>query len=301
MGEKMTPKQLEYFVAVSEELSFTRAARRLFVSEASISTQIRNLEREVGCSLLDRDNHHVALTPAGTSLLADARALLAHSKEAVERARAMDNGPVGELRVGFIKGYERSNLGDMLYGFHAHNPNVRLSFMRDNVAELYDALKAEKIDVAINLLYHEDKMGPLQWARLRDYPLYAVVPANHPLAQKASIRMEELDGYSLVDIHRGGGGYGENEVVSATLASAGLNPRVSYVSEDVETSVLCVAAGLGYALLPGYLTERFPPRGKVVAVPIEGRERDMHVVAAWLPTRKNELLDVFLDEFLTVD
>lgn len=301
MGEKMTPKQLEYFVAVAEELSFTRAARRLFVSEASISTQIRNLEREVGCSLLDRDNHHVALTPAGTSLLTDAQALLAHSREAVERARAMDKGPVGELRVGFIKGYERSNLGDMLYGFHTHNPNVRLSFLRDNVAELYDALKAEKVDVAINLLYQEEKMGSLQWARLRDYPLNAVVPANHPLAQKASIRMEELDGYSLVDIHRGGGGYGENEVISTTLAAAGLNPRVSYVSEDVETSVLCVEAGLGYALLPGYLTERFPPRGKVVAVPIEGREHEMHVVAAWLPTRKNELLDVFLDEFLTVD
>ncbi len=241
----------------------------------------------------------MVLTPAGTSLLADARTFLAHSKEALERARAMDNGPAGELRVGIIKGYERSNLGDMLYGFHAYNPSARLSFMRDNVPELYDALKAEKIVVAINLLYHEDKMGSLQWAKLRDYPLYAVVPANHPLAQLPGA--EELDGYSLVDIHRGGGGYGENEVVSDTLASAGLNPRVSYVSEDVETSVLCVAAGLGYALLPGYLTERFPPRGKVVAVPIEGRERDMHVVAAWLPTRKNELLDVFLDEFLTVD
>lgn len=297
----MTPKQLEYFVTVAEELSFTRAARRLFVSEASVSTQIRNLEREVGCGLLDRDNHHVTLTPAGMSFLGDAQAILARSREAIERARAMDNGPIGELRVGFIKGYERSNLSDMLFGFHTHNPNVKLSFMRDNVAELYDALKAEKIDVAIDLLYQEEKMGSLQWVRLRDYPLCAVVPANHPLARRDSICMEDLAGYSLVDIHRGGGGYGENDVISATLAAAGLSPRVSYVSEDVETSVLCVAAGLGYALMPGYLTEWFPPRGKVVALPIEGKEREMHVVAAWLPTRKNELLDVFLDEFLTVD
>jgi DNA-binding transcriptional LysR family regulator len=297
----MTPKQLEYFIAVAEELSFTRAARRLFVSEASISTQVRTLEREIGCRLLDRDNHHVALTPAGASFFEDAQAILARSREAIERARAMDNGPIGELRVGFIKGYERSNLSDMLFGFHTHNPNVKLSFMRDNVAELYDALRAEKIDVAIDLLYQEEKMGSLQWVRLRDYPLCAVVPANHPLARRDSICMEDLAGYPLVDIHRGGGGYGENDVVSATLAAAGLSPRVSYVSEDVETSVLCVAAGLGYALMPGYLTEQFPPRGKVVAIPIEGKEREMHVVAAWLPTRKNELIDVFLDEFLIVD
>lgn len=297
----MTPKQLEYFVAVAEELSFTRAARRLFVSEASISTQVRSLEREIGCRLLDRDNHHVALTPAGTSFFADTQAILARSKEAVERARATDNGPIGELRVGYIKGYEQSNLGDMLFAFHAHNPNVRLSFMRENVAELYDALKAEKIDVAINLLYQESSMAPLQWVRLRDYPLYAVVPANHPLAHRDAIAMEELAAYPLVDICRGEGGYGENEIIGNTLLAAGLRPHVSYVSEDVETSVLCVAAGLGYALLPGYLTETLPARGKVVALPLRGKEREMHVVAAWLPTRKNELLDVFLDEFLTVE
>lgn len=70
------------------------------------------------------------------------------------------------------------------------------------------------------------------------------------------------------------------------------------MSEDVETSVLCLAAGLGYALLPGYLTQTFPVNGKVVAIPIEGKSTEMTIAAAWPPQRKNDLLDVFLDEFL---
>ncbi|RRF89589.1 MAG: LysR family transcriptional regulator [Coriobacteriaceae bacterium] len=294
----MTPKQLEYFVAVAEELSFTKAAKRLFVSESSVSTQLKSLEREVGCKLLYRDNHRVELTPAGSSFLVDALAIISRADDAVRRARAADQGPMGELRVGYIKGFERTDLGDMLYDFHMHYPNVRLSFLRENVAELYDALRAEKIDVAINLLYSPDRMRDLQWTEMRDYPLLAVVPANHPLAHRGRIRMKDLSGFPLVDIHRGKGGYGERETIAAALEEVGSTVRVSYVSEDVETSLLCVASGLGYALLPGYLTATLPRRGKVVALPIEGMEHQMHVVAAWLPTRKNDLLDVFLDEFL---
>ena len=77
--------------------------------------------------------------------------------------------------------------------------------------------------------------------------------------------------------------------------------RVSYVSEDVETSILAVASGMGYALLPGYFTSSFYPDSKVMALPIRGKEQEMTVCCAWLARRKNELLDVFLDEFLRVE
>lgn len=301
-GERlMQIKQLEYFVAVAEELSFTRAAKRFFISQAALSMQIRSLEKEVGCRLFDRDNHHVELTPAGRSFLEDARAILSQTEDAIRRARHIQEGEGGTLRIGFIKGFERSNLAQMLAKFHERYPNVTLSLVRENVAELYDALRSDKIDVAINLFYSAEQMGPIQWQEIRRYPLCAVVPAHSPLSHRSSISLEELCGLPLIDIAKGSSNYGEADEIAQTLAALGTRPHVAFVSEDVETSILCVAAGLGFALLPGYLTDTITSKDEVVALPIEDMQRKMCVVAAWMPDNKNELTDVFLDEFLQVD
>lgn len=296
----MNMRQLECFVAVAEASSFTRAARRLFVSQSALSQQVRALEHELGVRLLDRDNHHVALTAAGAAFLEDARALLSRASDALARARSASQGPEGELAVGYVKGYERTDLPDMLFDFHARFPNVRLTFLRENVAELYDALREERVDLAVNLLYSSEDMADMEFQVLRSYPLNAVVPATHPLAHRARVSMADLAGYPLVDIHKGAGGYGEHDRIARTLEEVGDRPQVVYVSEDVETSILAVAAGMGYALLPGYFTDALPASGTVVVLPIEGKEAEMQICAAWLPGRKNELLDVFLDEFLRV-
>lgn len=297
----MNFRQLEYFVAVAEELSFTRAAKRLFVSQATLSQQVRALEREVGVALLERDSRHVRLTGSGAVFLDEARSILTHVQDALVRTRAADNGPEGELRVGYVKGYERTDLTEMLFDFHERYPGVRLSFLRENVAELYDALRAEEVDLVINLLYDGANLGEIQYQVLRHYPLLAVVPASSPLTWKGTISMADLAPYPLVDIHKGSGDYGEGEVIARNLAETGAEVRVSYVSEDVETSILAVASGMGYALLPGYFTSSFYPDSKVMALPIRGKEQEMTVCCAWLARRKNELLDVFLDEFLRVE
>ena len=300
MGGVLNTRQLECFVAVSEALSFTRAARGLYVSQSALSQQLRSLEREIGVTLLDRDNHHVSLTSAGTAFLEDARALLSRTSDALARARAASQGPEGELAVGYVKGYERTDLPDMLFDFHRRLPRVELSFMRENVSELYDALRGERIDLAVNLLYSDEEMGDIEFQVLRSYPLNVLLPASHPLTYRSSLSMADLAGLPLVDIHKGAGGYGERDCIERTLEETGDAPQVIYVSDDVETSVLAVAAGMGYALLPGYFTDAIPVGGKVVALPIEGKQDEMRICAAWLPGRKNELLDIFLDEFLRV-
>lgn len=297
----MQTKQLEYFVAVAEELSFTRASRRFFVSQSALSQQIKALEAETGRRLFDRDNHHVVLTAAGTAFLEDARVILTYASDALRRVRSIDDVPSSTLSVGYIKGYERTNLTDMLCAFHGHYPNVRLSFMRDNVAELYDALGEERIDVAVNILYDPSAMGDLEYQPLRRWPLMAAVSAGHPLAHRKEIDLAELAGYPLVDIDKGSQSYGEREVIGSTFRKAGLDPEVAYVSDDVETSLLAVAVGLGYALLPKYFTMGLTQGDKVVALPIRKHEHEMTIAAAWLPSHKSEALDLFLDEYLSVD
>ena len=188
----------------------------------------------------------------------------------------------------------------MVLSFLTDNPYVTVSFMRENVSELYDALKAETIDVAFNLLYDPSQMEGIEYQVLKHWPLLAVVPAGHPLSGRQTIEFSELKGYELVDIDRGSENYGENSRINTTLEDAGLAPKVAYVSQDIATTVLAVASGMGYALLPGYFTSFIHANGKVSAIPIEGREQEMCTVAAWLPSRRNDALDVFLDKYLQV-
>ena len=296
----MNTRQLEYFIAIAELQSFRRAAARLYVSQSAISQQLKSLEHELGCRLLNRDNHSVSLTSAGRTFLEDSRDVLTRLDDAKKRATLAGSGPEGELGIGYVKGYERTDLPDMLSEFHGRYPSVRLSLMRENVSELYEALRDERIDLAINLLYDPDSMDGIEFQLLRRYPLKAVLPVSHPLALRTSIEMSDLDGEPLVDIKKGAQSYGEGAAIQANLAEAGRTP-VAYVSNDVATSILAVAAGMGYALLPGYFTDTMSGSERVVAVPIRGKEREMRVCAAWLPSRKNEILDIFLDEFLRVE
>lgn len=296
----MQTRQLEYFVAVAEDLSFTRAAKRFFVSQAALSQQIKLLEKEAGTRLFERDSHHVELTPAGRSLLGDAKTILCYEQESLIRARRRSKGIDGTLAIGYIKCYEHTNLSDMVLSFLTDNPYVTVSFMRENVSELYDALKAETIDVAFNLLYDPSQMEGIEYQVLRHWPLLAVVPAGHPLSGRQTIGFSELKGYELVDIDRGSEKYGENSRISSTLEGVGLAPKIAYVSQDIATTVLAVASGMGYALLPGYFTSFINANGKVNAIPIEGREQEMCTAAAWLPSRRNDALDVFLDKYLQV-
>ncbi len=262
---------------------------------------MKALEREMKVALFHRDSRHVELTAPGLVFLEDARTILVKLSDAVVRAQAASCGLEGNLRVGYIKGYERSDLPRMLSDFHSHYPNVQLSFLRENVAELYDALRAERVDLVINILYDTSEMQDIEHQILHSYQLDVVVSDSSPLADREKVAMSDLMGYPLIDIYRGSGGYGENSRIAQTLTEIGEDPTVAYVSEDVETSMLAVAAGMGYALLPRYFTASIGPEDGIIRLPIDGKENEMKICAAWLPHHKNELLDVFLDEFLYVD
>src|SRR5438093_13421707 len=95
-------RQLRYFLAVAEELNFSRAAERLHIAQPALSAQIRTLETQLGCELFSRTTRKVELTPAGELLLADARELVRHADQAAAKVGAVARGQRGELRVGFV-------------------------------------------------------------------------------------------------------------------------------------------------------------------------------------------------------
>lgn len=292
----MQIRQLEYFVAVSEHLNFTRAAKQFFISQTAVTQQIKALEEELGVRLFDRNNRRVKLTPAGKTFLEDAEAILRRTKDAFERAKRTDTIFTGNLNFGFVKGYEKTNLSDLLADFHGHYPNISFTLTRENVAELYDRILNKSLDVIINIQYSMDDLEDMDFCVIRHYPLLAVMHASHPLSHRTSIKRSELKGYPLVDIKKSRDHYGETAIILGSFVNAGFLPNVQYISDDIETSVLAVAAGLGYALLPSYITDTLSMREKVIAVPIEGEEKKMTVIAAWHKENENPALHKFLND-----
>lgn len=297
----MQIRQLEYFIAVAEELSFTRAAKRCFVSQAALSMQVKALEKELGKTLLDRNRHHVTLTASGTVFLDGARDIVARTSDVVKKTREASDVSVAELRVGYIKGYERSGLAGMFANFHRHYPHAMVSLFRGSVDELYDLLRAEELDIVINMRYPEADLGKVEWQAIARYPLVAIMPFDHPLASRQSVSLGDLHGYPVVRHQSNPSCYGETQRIDEVVSLRSLYDSASCASWDIETAMLCVLAGFGYAIVPGFVTPTLFSDSRIVAVPIEGMDWEVEVVAAWLPTTKNELIDVFLDQFLEID
>ncbi len=240
----------------------------------------------------------MSLTPAGRTFLDDARAILKRTNDAIDRARQTDTKFTGTLHLGFIKGYEKTGLSDLLSDFHIQYPNVGLSLKRENVSELYDGVLNQSLDIVINIRYAVEDLNDVNQVVLRQYPLLAVMPAAHPLAHRSSISRSESKDYPLVDIKKNDSRYGETTTILKAFTNAGFLPDVKYVSDDIETSILAVAAGIGYALLPSYITDQLSMREKVIAVPLEGEEHEMTIIAAWHKENENPALQRFLKDCL---
>ena len=140
----MNRNQLKYFVAAAESRSFTKAAEQFYISQTAITQQIRLLEEALGCPLFDRSTRPVSLTPAGTIFLREAKGILERMSRAQERVHDASTGLSGTLRVGYVRGYERSDLSAHIRQFHQQNSNVLITFYRCST----DALAA-------GLLHHE--------------------------------------------------------------------------------------------------------------------------------------------------
>ena len=259
----METRQLEYFVAVAEELSFTRAAARMFAVQSTVSAGIRALEADVGAPLFLRSTKSVALTPAGEVLLPEARLAL----EAVDRVRsaaaASTAGIRGRLRVGIFTNIGFVDLPALFGEFHASHPlvDLQLGASASGSTGLADDVRRGRVDVAFMGLPARDLAG-LDVLVLAQTRFVAVLPQGHPLAARDGVTMHDLAQERFVDSPEG---FGNRVVIERAFAEAGITRAVSAVVSDLGEIPRFVAADLGVAVVPELgLT---PPAG-TVAVPL---------------------------------
>jgi DNA-binding transcriptional LysR family regulator len=259
----MDTRQLEYFVAVADELNFTRASARLFAAQSTVSAGIRSLEHELSAVLFDRSTKAVSLTAAGVALLPEARAAI----EAADRVRSSvalgAEGIRGRLRIGTFIALDAVRLPQILGTFHERHPLVDLQLIAlpTGSTGLVDEVRHGRADVAFTGLPRRDLAG-FDVLELASSPFVAIVPSKHPLALRPAVRLSELVAERWIDSPAG---YAARVVFDRVLADAGLTRVISAEVGDAGEIPKLVAAGLGIAVIPELIYRAGPP---VVTRPI---------------------------------
>ena len=212
--KKMELRHLRYFIAVAEELSFTKAAQKLRLAQPSLTRQVRNLEDEIGVRLLKRANNRVALTEEGRRFLFDAKKLLALCAESVAAVQGMNRGGSSELNIGYVSNIHYGLLPATLGAFRKLYPRVALNLFDMTSAEQLHALAARKLDLGFVAAPLRKAGDPEYGARKIDLgfvglrpdlsghdllsdcvafdTIPAALPAHHPLAKKSKLDLADL-------------------------------------------------------------------------------------------------------------
>jgi DNA-binding transcriptional LysR family regulator len=279
----MKLRQLQFFIAVAEELSFSRAAIKLHVAQPSLSTQIKSLEDEIGARLFERDKRHVSLTPAGRRFRSRVATILSLADDAKTEARASELGRLGMIDLGYTAlSMFSTALPHAIRRFRQQEPNVVVTLRELTSLEQLHELGERTLDVGV--LRKVDVSTPkgisiVEWYRT---PLVAALPNDHPRAASGSLSLTDLQNEPFIMYPRQAG-TGIYWQVMDLCTTAGFRPRV--VREVLESSTIIglVAAGVGIAIVPadmnciqfsGVVYRRIVDSGAYTALHLARREGD---------------------------
>ncbi|HEY3880398.1 MAG TPA: LysR family transcriptional regulator [Trebonia sp.] len=270
-----TLESLRKFVVVAEELSFTRASKRLHVVQSGVSSAVAALERELGAVLFDRDRHTVTLTEAGRALLPEARAALAAARAAADAVAEATTGLRGTLSVGMMISTGSVDVPAALGRFHASHPGVlvRLRVLPGGSAGLASAVADGSLDLALLSLPGEPP-AELTVRELAQEPLVLICPPGHPLAGAREVTLDALGGETFVDFPVG---WGTRAILDRAFAAAGIDRQVTFEVAYYTTAADLVANGLGVAFLPESAAAAF---AGVARVPVAGLAWRIQVATA---------------------
>lgn len=215
--------KLEHLLAVAEEGTFTRAARRLHLSQQALSTSIRALERELGVDLLDRSGNTVTVLPAGQTLMADARVLHGVARSAVRRARRIGRGEAETLRIGHTPAVTGDEVTALLQQSRVGNPELAFQVNQRYPNELVDQLLAGELDLGLCRAMPPDH--GLARSTLTQQRLRVAVAAEHRLAARESIDLAELANETVL-VWGSPGRSGYTDLLINQCRQAGFEPRI---------------------------------------------------------------------------
>lgn len=241
----MNLRELEYLVAVDEERHFHRAAERCFVSQPTLSGQLKKLEEELGVLLVERTSRQVIMTDVGSAVAGQARKVLAAAREIRDIASSFHDPMTGELHVGLIPTVAPYLLPVMMPVLRKHFPGLKLWLHEQQTAVLLEKLQRAELDLLILALPVEaDSFAELD---LFSEPFMLAIPAGETIGEKDEVSFDDLQGKELLLLEEG---HCLRDHILDVCLTEGVSENIGFHASSLETLRHMVGEGMGMTLLP---------------------------------------------------
>ena len=289
----MTLNQLKYFIAVVRCLSFTEAAKSLFMTQPALSRQIQAMEAELGTQLFIRDKKTLKLTPGGSALYSKLPDFLRQYEEMMEDARNANRDFEGQLRIGFLDIYDASQLfPPVVEAFQRNHRGIRLTMERFSLGELPERLYEGKLDIICTYGFSLFDKPDLVTVNVQKFDSCIMFNKDHPLANKPDLTMDDLRQERFIQLGSEASQEGY-QYIANLISRGGISPEVQYVEKNDDV-LLWVEMGCGIAVTSDRTVERHNP--KVVIRELNMPEVKGHdVTVAWRRSNYNPAIALFME------
>lgn len=284
----MKIRQLQCFVVLAEELNFTRAAKRLHMSQPPLSLQIQSLERSLGADLFERSSRRIALTPVGGAFLHRARSILAQHDRALAEVREVMAGQHGTLNVGITGSILRAGLADLLALFCASKPGISVRLHEQAPALQVSDLISGRMDVIFNRSppAHADLTCELAWQE----ELVVMLHDQHPLCAKDAIALTDLLDQPHVILRPDSSDFATH--IKSLITRGSRPPQISQQVLDAQSIPSLVAAGFGVSIVPAGIATL--TAGPLAFRPIAPTPPVTDIFTIYRVAEENPLVAIFL-------
>jgi LysR family hydrogen peroxide-inducible transcriptional activator len=287
----LSPRQLQYVVAVAETLGFHKAAERCHVSQPTLSAQVKQLEDVLGVQLFERDRRRVLLTAAGAVVVAHARRVLLEIDDMIAAAKQLTEPRTGTFRIGVIPTIAPYLLPDVVPAVRARFPKLRLVFREEKTDAVVADLREGRLDAG--LLALEADIGKWASGRITDDPFVVALPMGHPLTRRKRIAASDLDDENVLLLDEG------HCFRAQALSVCNKAARETELrATSLSTLAQMVSSGSGITLLPEIAVAVENRRGQLEIRPFTTPAPHRTIALIWRPQSPfaatfRELADVF--------
>lgn len=285
----MELRQLRYFTNVVELMSFSDAAKKLYISQSTLSQQIKQLEEELKVLFFNRNGKHISLTEAGALFYQYAKDCIQKSKDAVNALEDLGDLKVGEIRIGITYAL-RKVIVEPLVKFHKRYPKIKITVDYGSSNEMVEKLQRNEIDMLITFDLNVEQPA-FQMKKLFETNVCFIVAKNSPLAKYRSISIEEISRYELIIQNQG---FNTSEFIYAAFQKRGIKPNIIMEINDNPTLKELVKHNVGYSIMADVAVKN---EKDLVGIPIEGKIMKRNV---WAFSIKNVFVSKSIKAFYKV-
>lgn len=288
----MNFQQLEYFTTVAHFLSFSKAAKHLNIAQSAVSYGIANLEEELHVKLFFRDTRSVKITPAGAFFLTEVKEVVTRMHTAIEKARSIDAGLYGTLRVGFLSSVMKRHYSEYIPPFQEKYPSANLVIGQLPMSLLRESLLNGTIDIAITRSFEIDDVPELDYIKLYGQTCSFVFHKDHPLANMERIDYTALADEPFITLSSSVSINWYNKVLEI-CRNRGFTPNITQSPHSMEAVYNLLEFGMGVGIMPSSQNLYNMPNLKMFELN-DGPDTHVDVVAAWNKNNINPIIPLFI-------